>query len=784
MKNAKKLLALLLALTMCVGLFAGCGNDAPASTPATSEPASTPAVSEPADEPAEEPAEDNEPDTLVVQTQNFDGKFSPFFYTNDYESQVLGLTHIGLLGTDREGSIVMNGIEGEVRPYNGTDYTYTGIADLVMTENEDGTVWYDITMRDDIVNSDGTPVTIDDVIFTMYVLLDPTFDGISTFYSLPIEGLEAYRSGMESRQALILAAGPEGYEATDYYTEEQYNAFWAAFDAAGPKFAQEIVDYCTAAGYGDDVEDVCTEAAAWGYDLAEGATVEDFWAAIVDNFGYDLSDNGINYETAGTSISTFIANELGDMAGEFQAGVQTGESAPNVSGIQKTGDNSLRVVLTEINANAIYQMGLTICPLHYYGETSLYDYDNNMFGFPKGDLSDVKSVTSIPLGAGPYVFESYENGVVTLAANELYYKGCPKIEYILYKEGQDADKVPGVVAGTVDITDPSYSTETANQIMEANGGAVTGDVITTNMVANLGYGYVGIASKNVCIDTGAGEADWGSEASRNLRKAIATVISVYRDVAVDSYYGEFANVINYPISDTSWAAPRVTDEGYKIAFSTDVNGEPIYTEGMTADEKYEAAKAAALGYFEAAGYTVADGKVTAAPEGGKMDVEVMVGGGGIGDHPTFMALTLASEALKEIGFNFIVTDMSNFAEMTNSVNAGTAEMFAMAWQATVDPDMYQIYHSNGGSNEKSYWIKDAELDELIMMARQSTDQTYRKTLYKECLDIVADWAVEIPVYQRQNCIIFSTERVNMDTVTPDITTFWGWANDIELLEMN
>ena len=162
----------------------------------------------------------------------------------------------------------------------------------------------------------------------------------------------------------------------------------------------------------------------------------------------------------------------------------------------------------------------------------------------------------------------------------------------------------------------------------------------------------------------------------------------------------------------------------------------------------------------------------------------MVGGGGTGDHPTFMALTLASEALKEIGFNFIVTDMSNFSELTNSVNGGTAEMFAMAWQATVDPDMYQIYHSNGGSNEKSYWIKDAELDELIMMARQSTDQTYRKTLYKECLDIVADWAVEIPVYQRQNCIIFSTERVNMDTVTPDITTFWGWANDIELLEMN
>lgn len=105
---------------------------------------------------------------------------------------------------------------------------------------------------------------------------------------------------------------------------------------------------------------------------------------------------------------------------------------------------------------------------------------------------------------------------------------------------------------------------------------------------------------------------------------------------------------------------------------------------MSTDDKYAAAKQAALGYFEAAGYTVADGKITAAPAGGRMDAEVMVGGSGKGDHPSFMALTLASDALKEIGFNLIVSDMSNFAEMTNAINAGTADMFAMAWQATPD----------------------------------------------------------------------------------------------------
>ena len=118
-----------------------------------------------------------------------------------------------------------------------------------------------------------------------------------------------------------------------------------------------------------------------------------------------------------------------------------------------------------------------------------------------------------------------------------------------------------------------------------------------------------------------------------------------------------------------------------------------------------------------------------------------------------------------------------------AVHSGSAELFAMAWSATADPDMYQIYHSQGSSNEKSYFLKDPALDELIMLARQSTDRSYRKLLYRECLEIIGDWAVEIPMYQRQNVILFSSQRVNLDTLTPDITTFWSWRNDIEKLEM-
>jgi len=259
-------------------------------------------------------------------------------------------------------------------------------------------------------------------------------------------------------------------------------------------------------------------------------------------------------------------------------------------------------------------------------------------------------------------------------------------------------------------------------------------------------------------------------------------------VAYDSYYGEAASVIQYPISNTSWAAPQASDPGYKLAFSVDAAGNDIYTADMTADQKYEAAKAAALTWFEAAGYTVENGKVTAAPEGGRTSFEVIIPADGTGDHPSYNVLTMAKDALESIGIELIINDPADSNVLWDALDAGQQDMWCAAWGSTIDPDMYQVYHSNnivgkGGTDSNHYHIADPELDELIMEARSSDDQSFRKAAYKQCLDIIVDWAVEIPAYQRQNCIIFSTERINIDTLTPDITTFWGWMSEIEKLEM-
>ena len=761
MSKMKKMLAILLALAMIFGL-AACTSGGGSQGGGT-----------------DEPEESTTP--LVVGYSPFSSKFSPFFSETAYDQDVYAMTQASLLTSDRTGAIIYKGIEGETIPYNGTDYTYYGPADLEVVENADGTVDYNFKLREDLVFSDGEPMTIDDVIFSMYVLCDPTYDGSSTLFAQPITGMAAYRSGMDTLLNLIFNAGRDNADFT-FFTEEQQAAFWEKYDAATTGLAQEIVDYCLEnyADYG--AEDVSTSAELWGFDVPDN-TIEGFAAALEEAYGADVAGM-INTEAAGSTVEDLFPG----LEEYSTAGVSTGTSAPNIEGIKKTGDYSMTIHMDEVDATAIYQLGVSIAPLHYYGDKDAYDYDNNNFGFTKGDLSSVRAKTTQPMGAGPYKFIKFENGVVYFEANDTYYQGAPKTKYINFQECMsDDDKLNGVITGTIDITDPSFSTDTINAIEKANGGELSGAKVETNTVDNLGYGYIGISADSVNV---GGKENKASDASKALRKAFGTIFSVYRDVAVDSYYGDRASVINYPISNTSWAAPQSTDAGYKLAFSTDVNGNDIYTSDMDAEAKYAAAKEAALGFFEAAGYTVEDGKCVAAPEGAALEYEVWIPADGSGDHPSFMILTEAHDALAEIGINLVVKDLSNSSDLWTGLEAGSVPMWCAAWGATVDPDMYQIYYSdvaNGGANPGGsnymYDIADPDLDQMILDARKSTDQTYRKAMYKACLDTIIDWAVEIPVYQRQNAIIFSAERVNLDTVTPDITTFYGWMSEIQNTEL-
>jgi peptide/nickel transport system substrate-binding protein len=655
----------------------------------------------------------------------------------------------------------------------------------------------------------------------------------------------------------IAAAGPDHeWSEEDAWTQEQQDGYWVNVKECWIKIGQDLVEdiyatygarYVPILGFDpDSMEDdgmkIAFAMALWGfadyepdefdedeYDeddnlIREGTgelveegegltgeitgknwtlkdgdvpTFEDFYEET--NIAYENDINEfLEVEFDGMNVAGPAAKAVSDLANDFiteygsKDDSYDGSGIKSIAGIKKLDKYSVEVTVKGYSAPAVYTiLGIEIAPLHYYGDLAQYDYEAGKYGFPRGDLSIVRSKTTKPMGAGPYIFEKYENKTVYYTANENYYKGAPKIKELQLKVTNSSEVAAAVKAGTIDIGDQNGSKLAFEEIKGHNENKeLSGDAIHTVLVDNLGYGFIGINASNVNVN---GEP--GSDASKNLRRAFATILSVYRDVAVNSYYAEAATVINYPISNTSWAAPQPTDENYNIAFSTDIAGNPLYTSSMSSQEKEDAALKAALDYFAAAGYTVENGKITAGPEGTRgtqdrsyMEFEMYVAAEGKGEHPSFAILTDASKALESIGIKLNVTDFSQGTDMWNKNNANQQDLWCAAWQATIDPDMHQVYHSSNviganGTDSNYYNISSAILDDLIMKARESDNQSYRKSVYKQALDEIIDWAVEVPTYQRQNCTVFSAERVDISTLTPDITTFWSWANDIQLLIM-
>ena len=131
------------------------------------------------------------PSALVVASEALDGVFNPFFSTTGADGSVVGMTQIGMLTTGYEQK--PDGSFQATVAYGDNEAVVT--KDLMETYNSTNkTTTYTFVIKNGIKFSDGKPLTIGDVLFNMYVYLDPVYTGSSTMYSTDIVGLSNYRT--------------------------------------------------------------------------------------------------------------------------------------------------------------------------------------------------------------------------------------------------------------------------------------------------------------------------------------------------------------------------------------------------------------------------------------------------------------------------------------------------------------------------------------------------------------------------------------------------------------
>lgn len=127
----------------------------------------------------------NEEVPLIFSTQEVDKVFNPFYSTTGPDSNVVAMTQISMIGNDKNGKPTC----GEDEPVVVLDYdiTTTGTGDEQRT-------LYSFVLKNNVKFSNGSPLTMKDVLFNLYVYLDPAYTGSSTIYSTDIVGLQEYRT--------------------------------------------------------------------------------------------------------------------------------------------------------------------------------------------------------------------------------------------------------------------------------------------------------------------------------------------------------------------------------------------------------------------------------------------------------------------------------------------------------------------------------------------------------------------------------------------------------------
>ena len=148
---------------------------------------------------------DAESSPLKLAIGAVDQKFNPLFYTSANDGTIANLTQVSLVTADlkKKDTVLAFGQDYPTATLDYKETYYSSSGDVLGTgygdgrvsgrSDADGYTTYEFLIKNDMKFSDGEPLTIMDILFNMYVYLDPVYSGSNTMYSTKIKGLQAYR---------------------------------------------------------------------------------------------------------------------------------------------------------------------------------------------------------------------------------------------------------------------------------------------------------------------------------------------------------------------------------------------------------------------------------------------------------------------------------------------------------------------------------------------------------------------------------------------------------------
>lgn len=642
---------------------------------------------------------DGQSDTpFVVGCTSLNGHFNPFMSSTGADSQSVDFTQAMLFTKDRSGRIVRKGINGEIHSFHNEDYTYYGIANIkVRNKKEKGYGVYRITIRDDIRFSDGQPMTIDDVIFSIYAFCDESYEGSNELKYSTIRGLLNYQLNSDEASKL---------------TDEQVDKYIAKKPKALKKWMK------------------------------------------------NHSSSEKNYQNA---LKLEAKKEIIAKRNEKRKYYKK-HQVDNISGIQKINDYEMRVYTEGYDKEFIEKLIIPVCPLHYYGDTTKYAYEQNQFGFVRGDLSHVVANKTSPMGAGPYRFIKYDKGIAYFMANEMYFQGCPKTTYVqlkdmdqienLQEKGNTQAYIQELTNGSVDLFTSRLSMEDMQSVIEINK---TQKRINTKKVIDNLYSFVGMNPHTVKV----GKDGFNAE-SKLLRKAFGVVLYADRG-ELEAKLGDSYQKISVLGDKNSWFG-QLKEAKVDKEFAYDREGEALYKADDKLEKKREKAKKCALKYLEDAGYEVTENKVTSAPEEGTISFELLIPG----DEGSKVLAEAFVADMQELGITINVQTM-DASKIQEKKSAKSQQL----WFETRRILAY------GEMEPRFGYLDREEISQCIQNEKELTEVSDIEKNAIQGLEAIKKLAVEVPVCQQNSKILVSSERVDQELFVKNNTKYYNWIHEMD-----
>lgn len=366
---------------------------------------------------------------LKIGVSGITGQFNPFYCETDADKQIVAQTVRPIQRVATNNSLVNHS--------GGISYEFLS----------ESSVKYTVSIRDDMMFSDGTNITIDDVIFFYHFISDATYDGTyKDWYLNDIEGVKEfyfddknYKASLAniektvSEKYTLATIGKDDY--VRYLTETKLEGkFDGNIDSASPN-GKSWKEYIVSLGYSKSLEE-----------LGKKPTEEQLLKLVAT---VEAEKNPLGYNPESWYRETLYNSYI-------QKNYSDGIDITEISGIKKINDYTCTVVFNSRNINAVSQLNALLVSKNYYSAEYI-----------KGNSEKVKELYDMPeVCSGPYIVTEYNGGKAVAAVNEYYTDAPCDFNRLEFTETSAEDAVKDVASGKIDVVSVDASSSVISYLAD------------------------------------------------------------------------------------------------------------------------------------------------------------------------------------------------------------------------------------------------------------------------------------------------------------------------------